>query len=292
MRTVLDHCVLQRSLFPDPFKMPTQTECHVCHENTAGAGESCQHCGAERAVKQTLENRKEQRAPEKNSGINKLYDATNLLLHKWNLLERHPVLLLAERTTDSFQAEVFCPWETDAGDAKDALDTLKMIYESVLNERPQQHVCKEEEVLTEQQLWNQERNSSLDQEEPESGQIKEEQEEICTSHEGEHLEVKLEADSLMLTPDNEESDHMEPEPDSDHQLLSHSSPVAASQDQTGSDHVEKNISGHEEDVDFQHRLFNIKWSPLLNVHRTVSAQLAWIVVRAGTKKTPGARICH
>ncbi|XP_058505053.1 zinc finger protein 436-like isoform X2 [Solea solea] len=235
-------------------QMPTQTECHVFHENTTGAGESCQHCGAERAVKQTLENHKEQRAQEKNSGINKLYDATNLLLHKWNLLERHPVLLLGERTTDSFQAEVFCPWETDAGDAKDALDTLKMIYESVLNELPQQHVCKEEEVLTEQQLWNQERNSSLDQEEPESGQIKEEWEEICTSHEGEQLEVKHEADTFMLTPDNEDSDHMEP--------------VAESQDHTGSDHVEKNITEHEEDVDFQHRLFNIKWSPLLKLHRT------------------------
>ncbi|GLD49866.1 uncharacterized protein AKAME5_000342700 [Lates japonicus] len=45
---------------------------------------------------------------------------------------------------------------------------------------PQQHVCKEEEVLTE-------RNSSLDQEDPEPLQIKEEQEEICTSHEGEQL---------------------------------------------------------------------------------------------------------
>nr|XP_043896364.1 uncharacterized protein LOC122778474 isoform X2 [Solea senegalensis] len=69
-------------------------------------------------------------------------------------------------------------------------------------------------------------------------QIKEEQEEICTSHEGEQLEVKHEADSLMLTPDNEESDHMEPEPDSDQQLLSHGSPVAESPGPTGSDRVD------------------------------------------------------
>nr|XP_043896740.1 zinc finger protein 391-like isoform X2 [Solea senegalensis] len=96
-------------------------------------------------------------------------------------------------------------------------------------ELPQQHVCKEEEVLTEQQLWNQERNSSLDQEEPELLQIKVEQEEICTSHKGEQLEVKQEADTLLLTPVKEERDHMEPEPDSDHQLLSHSSPAAQSQ---------------------------------------------------------------
>ncbi|XP_058505062.1 zinc finger protein 391-like isoform X2 [Solea solea] len=195
-------------------------------------------------------------------------------------------------------------------------------------ELPQQHVPKEEEVLTEQQLWNQERNSSLDQEEPESLQIKEEQAEICTSHEGEQLEVKQETDTLLLTPENEESDHMEPgrnlhhrlhmkwgpviklqrtelpqqhvpkeeevlteqqqwnqernssldqeepeslqsteeqeadtllltpvkeesdhmepEPDSDHQLLSHSSPVAQSQDQTGSHHVDSLSNSHAE----------------------------------------------
>ncbi|XP_058469194.1 zinc finger protein 853-like isoform X4 [Solea solea] len=88
---------------------------------------------------------------------------------------------------------------------------------------------EEEEVLTDQQLCNQERNSSLDQEEPESLQIKEEEEEICMSQEQEQLELKEEADTFMLTPDNEESDHMEPEPDPDHQLLS---PVAESQDQT------------------------------------------------------------
>ncbi|XP_058469237.1 zinc finger protein 182-like isoform X3 [Solea solea] len=88
----------------------------------------------------------------------------------------------------------------------------------------QQNVIKEEEdeVLTEQQLCNQERNSSLDQEELESLQIKEEEEE-------ERFELKQEADTFMLTPDDEESDHIEPEPDTDHQLLS---AVAESQDQT------------------------------------------------------------
>ncbi|XP_058469230.1 zinc finger and SCAN domain-containing protein 2-like [Solea solea] len=93
----------------------------------------------------------------------------------------------------------------------------------------QQH--HEEKVLTEQ-----EGNSNVDQEEPESLQIKEE-EEICTSQE--QPELKQEADTFMLTPDNEESDHMEPEPDTDHQLLS---PSAESQDQTV--HT-KNITGEK-----------------------------------------------
>ncbi|XP_063317290.1 zinc finger protein 853-like isoform X3 [Pelmatolapia mariae] len=58
---------------------------------------------------------------------------------------------------------------------------------------PQQQVCEEEEeVLPEQQLCDQERSSSVDQEEPEPPQIKEEQEELCSSQEGEQLGLKEE----------------------------------------------------------------------------------------------------
>ncbi|XP_044052186.1 uncharacterized protein LOC122876215, partial [Siniperca chuatsi] len=103
-------------------------------------------------------------------------------------------------------------------------------------ELPQQHVCTEEEVLADQQLCIQERNSSLDQEDPEPPQIKEEQEELCTSQEGEQLVLKQETDAFMLTPTDEESDHSEPEPNRDQQLLSHNSHVAESQDQKGGKH--------------------------------------------------------
>ncbi|XP_042069508.1 zinc finger protein 391-like [Haplochromis burtoni] len=58
---------------------------------------------------------------------------------------------------------------------------------------PQQHVCEEEEevLLPEQQLWNQERSSSVDQEEPEAPQIKEKQEEFCQ-------EVSQETETFMV----------------------------------------------------------------------------------------------
>ncbi|XP_071347262.1 zinc finger protein 37-like [Trachinotus anak] len=107
-----------------------------------------------------------------------------------------------------------------------------------LPELPQQHVCKEEEVLADQQLCNQERNCSVDQEDPQPPQIKEEHEELCISQEGEQLVPKQEANSFMLTPSCEESDHSEPEPNSDYQILYHKSPVAEIQDQTGSKHVD------------------------------------------------------
>ncbi|XP_050926197.1 zinc finger protein 112 isoform X2 [Lates calcarifer] len=132
-------------------------------------------------------------------------------------------------------------------------------------ELPQQHVCKEEEVLTEQQLCNQERNSSLDQEEPEPPQIKEEQEEVCSSQEGEQLVLKQESQTFMLTPTNEESEHSEAEANSEQQLLSHNSPVAESQDQRGSQHVDPGSTTNVETQTKRRRLNN-------NIHNSVTTQ--------------------
>lgn len=77
------------------------------------------------------------------------------------------------------------------------------------------------------QLCDQERNYSLDQEEPEPPKVKGELEEVCTSLEGE----RLEPNTFMLTPTCEESDHTEPE--HDEQLFLNDSHVAESQDQDG-----------------------------------------------------------
>ncbi|XP_067471500.1 zinc finger protein 391-like [Thunnus thynnus] len=130
-------------------------------------------------------------------------------------------------------------------------------------ELPQHHVCKVEKVLADQQLCNQERNSSLDQEDREPPQIKEEQEEPYTSLDGEHLVLKQETGTFMLTATCEESDNGEdqildlspvetqsaaekehvvsmsvkssvvPDPNSVDQLLSHISHLAESQDHIG-----------------------------------------------------------
>ncbi|XP_078141504.1 uncharacterized protein LOC139910358 [Centroberyx gerrardi] len=127
---------------------------------------------------------------------------------------------------------------------------------------PQPSVAKEE-VLLDQQHCNQQRNFSLGQEDPEPPQIKEEQEELCTSQEGEQPLLQEEADIFKLTPACDGSDHSEhqslhsdpyqtqsvaekealanissesdregsavSEPDSDRQLLSHNCHVAESQ---------------------------------------------------------------
>ncbi|XP_045890119.1 uncharacterized protein LOC123959851 [Micropterus dolomieu] len=136
-------------------------------------------------------------------------------------------------------------------------------------ELPQQHVCKEEEVLADQQLCIQERNSSLDQEDPEPPQIKEEQEELCSSQEGEQLVLKQETDVFMWIPAYEESDDSEPEPNRDHQLLSHSSHVAESQDQARGKHEN---SGSTRDAEPESRHHENR-SHSNNVHNSTRSQI-------------------
>ncbi|XP_042288410.1 zinc finger protein 436-like [Thunnus maccoyii] len=147
----------------------------------------------------------------------------------------------------------------------------------VLPELPQQHVWEEEEVLADQ-----ERNSSLDQEEPEPPQIKEEEEEVCSSLEGEQLLLKQETETFMLTRTCEQSDNsedqtvdlspdetqsaaeeehvvnmsvkssVEPEPTNKDKLLHHNSHVAESRDHKGGKHGDSGSTGtqkgHHENI--------------------------------------------
>ncbi|XP_034999402.2 zinc finger protein 112 [Hippoglossus stenolepis] len=158
---------------------------------------------------------------------------------------------ISERLTAAAE-EIFTVFEKTIVQYEEEVARQRRLLDTVLKpeiklhriELPQQHVCKEEEVLTDQQLCHQERNSSLDQEEQEPPQIKEEQEEMCTSQEGEQLVLKQETETFMLTPHCEESDHREP--DGEHQLLSHNSPVAESQDQNRRKHLDSGSTGNEE----------------------------------------------
>ncbi|KAM9364856.1 uncharacterized protein KZ484_011041 [Pholidichthys leucotaenia] len=109
---------------------------------------------------------------------------------------------------------------------------------------PQLHDCKKEEVLTVQQLCNQERNFSLDQEEQDAAQVKEE-EELFTSVEEKYFGLKQETDTFMVTPTGEDSDNNESEQNNE-QLLSHNSPDTESQDQGAGKNVNPGSSKHEE----------------------------------------------
>nr|XP_040044140.1 zinc finger protein 664-like isoform X2 [Gasterosteus aculeatus aculeatus] len=168
-------------------------------------------------------------------------------------------------------------------------------------ELPQSRVCKEEELLSDQQLCLQERKPSLDQEDPDPPEIKEEQEELCTSPEGEQLEPKQEA--FTLTPTCEERGHGEDqlldsctdetesvvqetsleyisvestavvELNNDHQLLSHNPHESDGQDQKG---VKLSLTSNKEPAPLDEKpflrdcgkYFQLKNSLLGHVRRT------------------------
>uniref|UniRef100_A0A3Q3JFD3 C2H2-type domain-containing protein n=1 Tax=Monopterus albus TaxID=43700 RepID=A0A3Q3JFD3_MONAL len=160
---------------------------------------------------------------------------------------------VTERLTAAVE-EIFGVFEKTVVEYEEEIDRQRRLLDIVWKpevklhrtELQQQHVCQEEEVLADQQLWNQERDSSLDQEDPEPPQVKEEQEELCSSQEGGQLGLKQETDPFILTPTYEESDHSEAEPTSDQQLLCHNSAVAESQDQEGSQHGDSGSASNTE----------------------------------------------
>ncbi|XP_045898671.1 zinc finger protein 1-like [Micropterus dolomieu] len=167
----------------------------------------------------------------------------------------------------------------DSGSTRDAEPEQKNQDHKSRSQLPQQHVWKEEEVLADQQLCIQERNSSLDQEDPEPPQIKEEQEELCTSQEGEQLVLKQETDTFMLTPTYEERDHSEAELKSDHQLLSHGCHVAESQDQKGGEHEDsgstRDAEPEQKNQDHKSRSHrnNVNNSTMSEVHHNPHTEL-------------------
>ncbi|XP_041849474.1 zinc finger protein 501-like isoform X2 [Melanotaenia boesemani] len=113
---------------------------------------------------------------------------------------------ISERLTAAAE-EIFTEFEKTIVQYEEEIDRQRRLLDTSWKPRlniqttdvPQQHACKEDEALDDQQLCNQERTSSLNQEEPELPQIKEEQEELCTSQEAEQLVLKQETDTFILT---------------------------------------------------------------------------------------------
>ncbi|XP_041637684.1 zinc finger protein 436-like isoform X1 [Cheilinus undulatus] len=103
-------------------------------------------------------------------------------------------------------------------------EKLTLKQETDTKNLPQQLVCKEQEVQTDLQFWNQEMNSSLDQEE------------LCSFQRGEQLELKQETDTFLIAPIHEEGESGEPEPQNEQQLLSRDSHVPKNRDTEVSKH--------------------------------------------------------
>nr|XP_046241326.1 uncharacterized protein LOC124057299 isoform X2 [Scatophagus argus] len=113
--------------------------------------------------------------------------------------------------------EIFRVFEITIVEYKKEIDRQRRLLDIVWNpeiklhriELPQQHVSKDGKVHSDQHVWNQERNSSVDQEDPELPQIKEEQEELCTNQDGELLILKQETEAFKLSSAYDESENKE-----------------------------------------------------------------------------------
>ncbi|XP_041861457.1 zinc finger and SCAN domain-containing protein 2-like isoform X2 [Melanotaenia boesemani] len=92
-------------------------------------------------------------------------------------------------------------------------------------EAPHQYVFKEDEtVQDDQQLCDQKLNSNLDQEQPESARVKEEQEELLTNQGGE-LFLKDETDNFSVTAAHGENDYDDQKSSNRDYIPSYTSPV-------------------------------------------------------------------
>ncbi|XP_070404397.1 zinc finger and SCAN domain-containing protein 2-like [Nothobranchius furzeri] len=195
---------------------------------------------------------------------------------------------IRERLTAA-AAEIFSEFEQTIVRYEEEIDRqrrlLEISWKPQINlhriELPLHDVSKDEEVLTDQQLWNQERTSSLDQEQPEPlqegpepPQMKVEQdeseplqvleqEELCMSQDEEQLVLKQETVTSLVTPADEDRDHHGPEPDR-HQLLLSPFPEAEFRAAAAPGSTELPLYGVRKDEE----VLNVQ--PLWNQERTSS----------------------
>ncbi|XP_030260610.1 flocculation protein FLO11-like isoform X2 [Sparus aurata] len=119
--------------------MPTQKKCAVCEEKIGVASKTCHHCGAKQPLKEKLQKKKKKitagwkERQKKNCSFNKTYDSSHLLLHKWELLERHPILFLGKKSGRGFVSEWLCPWYSENEIVKASIQAMEAIYGRLLN---------------------------------------------------------------------------------------------------------------------------------------------------------------
>ncbi|XP_051809020.1 zinc finger protein ZFP2-like isoform X10 [Acanthochromis polyacanthus] len=158
--------------------------------------------------------------------------------------------LINERLTAAAE-EIFTEFEKTIVQYEEEIDRHRRLLDNTwkaeikiqTTDLLQQHV-QEENVLAEQSLCNQEKNSSVDQDDPDAPQKNEEQEELCTSGEGEHLALIQEANSLVQCKSN---------------CAEISREIFGVSD--------KPLRQLHEEIDYEPRLVDAIWKPRIILHR-------------------------
>ncbi|XP_028282642.1 zinc finger protein 391-like isoform X3 [Parambassis ranga] len=195
---------------------------------------------------------------------------------------------ISERLTAA-AAEILGVCEQTIVQYEEELDRQRKLLDTILNpeikvhriDLPQQHSCQVEDVLADQQICNQKKNSSLGQEEPEPPQVKEEQQELCINYEEEQHALNEETDSSIVT-----ATYDGPKPNYD-MVLSHNAPQVlpqqhdckeeeilsgqqlCNQEKSSSpDHSEPTVIQYKEEIDHKDTLLNIILIPEMKLHST------------------------
>ncbi|XP_054870481.1 zinc finger protein 267-like isoform X3 [Amphiprion ocellaris] len=188
--------------------------------------------------------------------------------------------LINQRLTAAAE-EIFTEFEKTIVQYEEEIDRQRRLLDNIWKpqitqhtaELPQQQICKEEEVPTEQNVCIQERNSSVDQENPETLQIKEEQEELPTNLDQEDTEppqMREEEEELCNSLDRQQSGQtaaadMNQKADSFMLVQCKSKCEELSREKFS---VSENTIGHyEKETNRQRRLFNITQNLQIKLHR-------------------------
>ncbi|XP_023151333.2 zinc finger protein 853-like [Amphiprion ocellaris] len=188
--------------------------------------------------------------------------------------------LINQRLTAAAE-EIFTEFEKTIVQYEEELDRQRRLLDNIWKpqitqhtaELPQQQICKEEEVPTEQNVCIQERNSSVDQENPETLQIKEEQEELPTNLDQEDTEppqMREEEEELCNSLDRQQSGQTaaadrNQKADSFMLVQCKSKCEELSREKFC---VSENTTGHyEKEINRQRRLFNITQNLQIKLHR-------------------------
>ncbi|XP_054870478.1 zinc finger protein with KRAB and SCAN domains 3-like isoform X2 [Amphiprion ocellaris] len=188
--------------------------------------------------------------------------------------------LINQRLTAAAE-EIFTEFEKTIVQYEEEIDRQRRLLENIWKpqitqhtaELPQQQICKEEEVPTEQNVCIQVRNSSVDQENPETLQIKEEQEELPTNLDQEDTEppqMREEEEELCNSLDRQQSGQtaaadMNQKADSFMLVQCKSKCEELSREKFS---VSEDTIGHyEKEINRQRRLFNITQNLQIKLHR-------------------------
>ncbi|XP_057219379.1 uncharacterized protein LOC130572003 isoform X3 [Triplophysa rosa] len=117
----------------------SKKKCIKCNMAIGVATKVCKACGEAQPMRRKLQKKIKKydeawaSAPMENGKLNNLFDETNLLLHKWQLLGMYPLFLLGGKRRSKTVTQCLCPIKFKHPQNKEAQDTMRQIFVRLIN---------------------------------------------------------------------------------------------------------------------------------------------------------------